>query len=42
MTALKAMEYLKSLIEGSKVSSIPIQTSELELLKLLMEMEQMK
>lgn len=39
---MTALDYLKSLIEASKVSSIPIQTSELELLKTFMEMEKIK
>lgn len=36
---MTAMEYLNSLIAGSKMSSIPVQTSELELLKQLLEAE---
>jgi hypothetical protein len=36
------MQYLESLIAGMDISSIPIQKSELELLKKLMEMEQNK
>lgn len=39
---MTAYDYLKSLIEASKVSSIPVQTIELELLKKFMEMEQSK
>lgn len=34
--------YLQSLIEGAKISSIPIQVSELELLKQLLLIEQTK
>lgn len=33
------LEYLKSLIEGMKMSSIPVQLSELQLLLLFMEMK---
>lgn len=39
---MTALDYLNSLIEASKVSSIPVQTSELELLKKFIEMEQSK
>lgn len=36
---MSALEYLESLIDGQKISSIPVQISELQLLKKLMENE---
>ncbi len=36
---MTALEYLESLILGQKVSSIPVQPSELALLKKMMETE---
>lgn len=39
---MNPIEYLNSLIEASKVSSIPVQTSELELLMKLLLLEQSK
>ena len=36
---MTALDYLESLIEGQKVSSIPIQVSELILLKALIQAE---
>jgi hypothetical protein len=36
---MTALEYLESLILGQKMSSLPVQTSELALLKKIMEAE---
>lgn len=36
---MSALEYLESLILGQKVSSLPVQPSELQLLKKMMEAE---
>jgi hypothetical protein len=36
---MTALQYLESLIGGQKLSSIPVQLSELELLKKIMESE---
>lgn len=36
---MTAMEYLESLILGQKMSSLPVQPSELKLLKKMMEAE---
>lgn len=37
---MSALEYLESLILGQELSSIPVQTSELEMLRLFMLAEQ--
>lgn len=37
---MTALQYLESLIAGQKMSSLPVQISELELLKKLLEKEQ--
>jgi hypothetical protein len=39
---MNPIEYLRSLIEGQKVSSIPVQVSELELLLAMLREEQRK
>jgi len=39
---MSALEYLQSLIEGQKVSEIPVQISELEFLKTLLLHEKQK
>lgn len=36
---MNPIEYLKSLIAGQKISSIPVQTSELELLLIFMQQQ---
>lgn len=36
---MTALEYLESLILGQKISSLPVQPSELDLLKKIMEAE---
>jgi hypothetical protein len=37
---MTALDYLNSLIEGQKVSSIPVQISELQLLQAILENEE--
>jgi hypothetical protein len=37
---MSAMEYLDSLIDGQKMSSLPVQSSELALLKKMLEAEE--
>lgn len=39
---MNALEYLDSLIAGQKLSSIPVQLSELELLRMFLVQEQKK
>lgn len=36
---MSAAEYLQTLIDGQKISTIPVQVSELEYLQMLMKME---
>lgn len=37
--SMSAAEYLQTLIDGQKISTIPVQVSELEYLQMLMKME---